>query len=63
MQTPPYLSDPYVGVWNTAFPIPGGSIAATFQAFGWFRSVFDTALPEFNNDMAYATSIAQGVLV
>lgn len=63
MNAPPDLSNPYKGLWNPSLPVHNGSIAASFVAFGWFRDVFNTALPEFANDMAYAAGLHGGVLV
>lgn len=51
------MANPYQVTWNPAFPVPNGSIAATFTAFGWFKSGFDTALPEFQNDAAYVAGL------
>lgn len=63
MQPPPWMLNPFLGVYNPAFPHPTGAVAGTYNAFGWFRSVFAVAIPEYIGDMDYYRSLNPGVLV
>lgn len=63
MQSPPWMINPFAGVWNPAFPHPNGAVAGSYNAFGWFREVVNIAIPEYVNDMRYYWSKNPGVYV
>lgn len=63
MIPPPDMTDPFAGVYNTAFPVPDGGVAASFNAFGWFRQIVNTAIPSYVADMNYQANRAPGVFV
>lgn len=63
MIAPPWMDDPFYGVYNPGLPVPDGGTAGTFVAWGWFRSLFTTAIPSYIADMEYVQGSSPGVLV
>lgn len=53
MIAPPDMRNPFTGVNNPAFPVHDGGVAGTFNAFGWVRELFTTAIPSYIGDMNY----------
>jgi hypothetical protein len=57
---PPDMINPFAGAWNEAFPVPDGGVAGSFVAFGWFRQLWNEAVPSYVSDMVHYEQVQPG---